>query len=157
MRSIHVLPFPPGRCDVKISSLPSGDHRGLELSVLGDVRRCASPPAVGTIHTSRWYLLSFSFTVCTVNAMRLASGDIAGAGVAIAASVALSRFDARIARWSRSAAVQGDSSRFQVVHHLTWVTETQLTIAAAATWGVGRLTGSETVADAGLHATEAMV
>src|SRR5690242_18351972 len=78
MRSIHVAPRPPGRCDEKTRSLPSGDHRGLELSVLGDVKRIGAPPAVFTTHTSRWYLLSRSFTVCTVNAMRLPSGDMAG-------------------------------------------------------------------------------
>src|SRR3954468_16164292 len=70
MRSIHVLPLPPPRCDVKTRYFPSGDHRGFELSVPGDVKRCGSPPVYGTTHTSRWYLLSFSFTVCTVNATR---------------------------------------------------------------------------------------
>src|SRR3954471_6921171 len=79
MRNIQVLPFPPVRCDVKIRYLPSADQRGLELSVLGEVNRCGSPPAVGTTQISRWYLLSFSLTVCTWNAMRLPSGDIAGA------------------------------------------------------------------------------
>src|SRR5467141_3133040 len=89
MRSIHVLPFPPGRCEVNTRYLPSGDQRGFELSALGDVNRSGSPHplgalcgvpghAVATTHTSRWYLLSFSLTVCTWNAMRLPSGDIAG-------------------------------------------------------------------------------
>src|SRR5258705_9440927 len=78
MRRIQVLPFPPGRCDVNTRYFPSGDQRGLELSVLGDVKRLGSPPDVGTTQTSRWYLSSFSLTVCTWNAMRLPSGEIAG-------------------------------------------------------------------------------
>src|SRR5690349_17154899 len=77
MRSIQVLPFPPVRLDVKIRYLPSADHRGLLLSVLGDVKRIGSPPLVGAIQISRWYLLSCSLMVCTVNATRLPSGDIA--------------------------------------------------------------------------------
>src|SRR5687768_12976222 len=44
IRSIQVFAFPPGRCDVNMSSLPSGDQRGLELSVLGEVYRCGGPP-----------------------------------------------------------------------------------------------------------------
>src|SRR5687767_9749074 len=38
-RMAHVLPFPPGRCEVKSRCLPSGVKRGLELSVLGLVKR----------------------------------------------------------------------------------------------------------------------
>src|SRR5919109_220793 len=79
MRSIHVVPFPPGRFDVNIRYLPSGDQRGLLLSVLGEVKRIGAPPLTGTTHTSRWYLLSRSLIVCTVNATRPPSGDIAGA------------------------------------------------------------------------------
>ena len=45
MRSIQVVPLPPGRVDVKSRNLPSGDQRGLLLSVLGDVKRTGSPPA----------------------------------------------------------------------------------------------------------------
>src|SRR5215475_7584741 len=54
MRSIQVEPCPPGRVDVKRRYFPSGDQRGLLLSVLGDVKRTAEPPLVGTTHTSRW-------------------------------------------------------------------------------------------------------
>src|SRR5438093_13117202 len=79
MRNIHVLPRPPGRSEVKTRYFPSADHRGLLLSVLGDVNRTDAAPSVGTTQTSRWYLLSRSFTVCTVKATRPPSGDIAGA------------------------------------------------------------------------------
>src|ERR1051326_9135467 len=79
MRNIHVVPLPPGRVDVKRRNLPSGDQRGLLLSVLGEVKRTASPPDVGTTQTSWWYLSSRSLIVWTVNATRAPSGDMAGA------------------------------------------------------------------------------
>ena len=53
--------------------------------------------------------------------------------------------------------VQGDQSRHDLVDGLTHVNETPLTIAAILTYGVGRLGRWSTVADIGLHATEAMV
>src|SRR5689334_9323128 len=59
-------------------SLPSGDQRGAKLSVLGEVNRTGAPPDVFATHTSRWYLLSRSFTVITVNATWLPSGDSVG-------------------------------------------------------------------------------
>jgi len=37
MRSAQVLPVPPERCDEKKSHLPSGEKRGLLLSVAGAV------------------------------------------------------------------------------------------------------------------------
>src|SRR5688500_10507249 len=79
MRSIQVLPFPPGRCEVKSNSFPSGDQRGFVLSALGDVKRRGSPPSVGTTQIARWYLLSFSTAVCTWKAICDPSVDIAGA------------------------------------------------------------------------------
>ena len=82
--------------------------------------------------------------------------DAARAGVTLAAAAALSHFDLRIARWAQSPNVQGSKSRYDAVKSFTWINETPLTIAAVATWGVGRLTGSSTMADVGLHATEAL-
>jgi membrane-associated phospholipid phosphatase len=83
--------------------------------------------------------------------------DLVTSGVALAASVAVSAFDLRIARWARSAGVQGDSSRRDVVEQLTRVNETPITLAALAAYGVGRLAGSHTTADVGLHTLEAVV
>jgi membrane-associated phospholipid phosphatase len=40
---------------------------------------------------------------------------------------------------------------------MTFLNETPLTIAAVATWGIGRLAGSRTITDIGLHTTEALV
>src|SRR5205085_11645655 len=80
-----------------------GDQRGLLLSVLGEVNRTGSPPAVDATQTSRWYLLSFSFTVWTVNATRPPSGDIAGA-LSVASLYQSLRAKARLAGcWPTSA------------------------------------------------------
>jgi membrane-associated phospholipid phosphatase len=83
--------------------------------------------------------------------------DLVASGIAFAASVAVSSFDLRIAHWARSADVQGDSTRHDRISTATRVNETPLTIAAFATWGIGRLAHSETTADVGLHTFEALV
>ena len=83
--------------------------------------------------------------------------DLVTSGVALAASAAVSAFDLRIARWARSAGVQGDSSRRDLVEQLTRVNETPLMLAALATYGVGRVAGMHTTADVGLHTLEAVV
>jgi membrane-associated phospholipid phosphatase len=83
--------------------------------------------------------------------------DLVASGIAFAASVAVSAFDLRIAHWARSPGVQGDSSRHDKIAAMTRVNETPLTIAAFATWGIGRLAHSETTADVGLHTFEALV
>lgn len=83
--------------------------------------------------------------------------DLVWSGIAFAASVGVSAFDLRIAHWARSPSVQGDSSRHDKVSAMTRVNETPLTIAAFATYGIGRLAHSETTADVGLHTFEALV
>jgi len=83
--------------------------------------------------------------------------DAVMAAGAIAVSAAVSVFDERIARWTQQPNVQGDSSRYDAVHSMTFLNETPLTIAAVATWGIGRLAGSRTITDIGLHTTEALV
>src|SRR4051812_24888824 len=79
MRIAQVFPLPPGRVDVKNRYFPSGDQRAALLSVLGDVKRCGSPPAVGTTQISLCRLFSASRTVVTVTATRSPAGDMAGA------------------------------------------------------------------------------
>ena len=83
--------------------------------------------------------------------------DLVATGIAIAGTAAVSGFDLRIARWARSGGVQGDSSRRELVDDLTRVNETPLMLAALATYGVGRVAGSGTTADVGLHTLEALV
>lgn len=83
--------------------------------------------------------------------------DLVASGIAAAGVVAVSGFDLRVARWARSANVQGDSSRQNLVDELTRINETPLMLAALATYAVGRVAGSHTAADVGLHTLEALV
>jgi len=83
--------------------------------------------------------------------------DAYWAGASLAGGAVISIFDKRIGYWWQSPSVQGSSSRHDFVKSLTIVNETPLTIGAFVTYGVGRLTRNQTVADVGLHATEALV
>jgi len=83
--------------------------------------------------------------------------DIAYSAVGLASAAVMSAFDERIQHWAQSDDVQGDSSRHDNVSTITRLNETPLTIAAAATYGIGRLAGSATTADVGLHTLEALV
>jgi hypothetical protein len=76
---------------------------------------------------------------------------------AVAGTAIVSIWDEKIARWTQTQRVQGSQSRHDLVDNLTHVNETPLTIAAIATYGIGRLAGSSTWADVGAHWTEAMV
>jgi len=80
--------------------------------------------------------------------------------LAIAATAAvgtLAIFDERIARWIREPSVQGDSGRRDLIESLTTVNEVPLTLAAVATYGIGRLAKSHTITDVGLHLTTSLV
>jgi hypothetical protein len=79
MRKPQVFAREPARVELKSRYFPSGENRGFELSVLGDVYRVGSPPPTGTTHTSLCRLFSLSRTVVTVNATSLPSGETAGA------------------------------------------------------------------------------
>jgi membrane-associated phospholipid phosphatase len=83
--------------------------------------------------------------------------DLVATGIALAATAAVSSADLRVAHWARGAGVQGDPSRRRLVEGMTRLNETPLTLAALATYGVGRLSHSATTADVGLHALEALV
>jgi membrane-associated phospholipid phosphatase len=83
--------------------------------------------------------------------------DLVYTGAAVVGTVIVAQYDERIARWWQSPHVQGGSSLRNVVDKATHVNETPLTIAAIATYGIGRLAGSSTWADVGAHWTEAMV
>ena len=64
---------------------------------------------------------------------------------------AVAAFDLRVAHWMRGAGVQGGEQRQELVRSATVVNEVPLTIAAVATYGVGRLTRQPTVTDVGAH------
>jgi len=83
--------------------------------------------------------------------------DLLMGGGIVVGSAAISAFDVRIANWMRSPEVQGGSKRHSVMEALTVVNEVPLTIAGVVVYGVGRLSHDQAVADAGLHATEALV
>ena len=83
--------------------------------------------------------------------------DLVTAGAILGVSAITAVFDQRISYWWQSPGVQGDSSRNDLTHALTFINEKPLTLAAAATYGIGRLTHNETLADIGLHTTEALV
>lgn len=95
----------------------------------------------------------------TVNAQKtfFTRRDLVTSGIALAGSAVVSHFDLRVANWARTDAVQGDQGRKDLIGKLTRINETPLTIAAAATFLIGRATGSETVTDIGLHTTEALL
>jgi hypothetical protein len=84
-------------------------------------------------------------------------GDLLRSAAILGASGVVSVFDERIGHWTQTSNVQGSKSRQDLAHNLTVVNEQPLTIAALATYGIGRLAGSETVADVGLHTTESLV
>ena len=83
--------------------------------------------------------------------------DIVIGAIGIGAGALTAIFDERIAHWMQSPSVQGSQGRQDFVDAVTVVNEQPLTIAAAATYLIGRLTHSEIVADVGLHTTEALV
>jgi membrane-associated phospholipid phosphatase len=83
--------------------------------------------------------------------------DLVIGAIGIGAGAVTAIFDERIANWMQSASVQGSQSRHDFVDAVTVVNEQPLTIAAATTYLIGRLTHSEVIADVGLHTTEALL
>lgn len=88
-------------------------------------------------------------------------------GLGLVASVGISVFDVRIARWTQSNSVQGtsvntqmardSSSRTRFVRGVTHVNETTLTVAGIVAYGVGKVVHAESFADIAKHTTEAVV
>ena len=83
--------------------------------------------------------------------------DAVATGIALAGTAIVFQFDERIARWTQEPSVQGSPSRHALAKDLTLINETPFTFGALATYGIGRLTHSETTADVGLHMTESLV
>jgi hypothetical protein len=92
----------------------------------------------------------------TVDKTFFTARDLAYTGAVVGGSAIVAAFDERIAHWTQSPHVQGTSSRQDLAENLTVVNEVPLTIGAVALYGIGRLAGSETWADVGLHTTEAL-
>jgi hypothetical protein len=85
------------------------------------------------------------------------SRDLVATGIAGIVTVGIMQFDKRIAKWTQKPSVQGSPSRHNAVNSLTKINETPLAIASILTYGVGRLTRSQTTADVGLHWAEALL
>lgn len=91
-----------------------------------------------------------------VSKIFLTKRDLGVTAAALGASALLSVWDVKIARWSQQARFQ-DSAKHNLALRISKVNETTLTLAGVATYGIGRLTGSRTVSDVALHATEAVI
>lgn len=88
----------------------------------------------------------------TVDKTFFTKRDLWKSAAILGAAVAVAPFDERIAHWFTR-----DSANYDLASSLTWINEQPLTIAAVATYGIGRLTHNETIADVGLHTTESLV
>ena len=86
----------------------------------------------------------------------LTKSDLLAAGVALGASVAISPFDPSIARTSQQSRFQS-SSMHRLALDVSKVTETTLTLAGIATYGIARVAHAPMVTDVALHATESVV
>ena len=73
------------------------------------------------------------------------------------ASIEVAHFDTKIAHWTQSSSVQGDSSRLRLAKSATKANETTLTAVALLTYGIGRLTHSATITDVSAHVGEALL
>ena len=83
--------------------------------------------------------------------------EVVVTGALTVASLGLMHFDPRIQRWIRRPALQEEPFLEDRAEEFKFVNEKTLLAAEVLTWGVGRLTGNEAVADIGLHAAEAVV
>jgi membrane-associated phospholipid phosphatase len=83
--------------------------------------------------------------------------DLLWVGGFALASYGVSRFDPRIAQYFQRPSAQDDAAKRNFAENFTKLQETSLTLAGVATYGIGKLSKSRTVADIGLHVTEAVV
>jgi membrane-associated phospholipid phosphatase len=79
------------------------------------------------------------------------------AGAAVAATVAVSLFDPKIAAYFSDTTLSHVRSGQRLDDVFTHINETTLTVAGIAAYGAGRLAGSPAVADIAFHTTEAIV
>ncbi len=69
----------------------------------------------------------------------------------------LAHYDTKIARYTQSPSVQGDSGRLQLVNRLTKANETTLTAGALVAYGIGRFAHLPVVTDVSAHVGEALL
>jgi membrane-associated phospholipid phosphatase len=117
----------------------------------------AHATAVGTFRRVVEAASAFPSDTARPHKTFLTRRDLAWTGAAVVGTFALSSFDVRIANWWQQPGTQGGTSRSDLIHSLTTINETPLTIGAVALYGVGRLTHSATVSDVGAHLSEALI
>lgn len=78
-------------------------------------------------------------------------------GAAATGILAVVQFDERVAQWARGPSVQGNKPLADVSRGFRAAGDPGALILTAGLYGVGRLSGHPSVADVGLHATEAVV
>lgn len=83
--------------------------------------------------------------------------DITVVVVASFAAIELGHYDTKIARWTQTSSVQGNSARLRLVKRFTTANETTLTAAALVAYGVGRVAHATTVTDVSAHVGEALL
>lgn len=86
----------------------------------------------------------------------LTNDDLVAIGAVTAGTLLLSIWDDDIARWVNDSSVQSNSFLRARAKNANYLQETYLTAGGILVWGVGRLTGSRTTADIGLHVAEAV-
>ena len=69
----------------------------------------------------------------------------------------IAHYDTKIAHYTQSASVQGDSGRLHLVNRLTKANETTLTAAAVVGYGIGRVAHMPVVTDVSAHVGEALL
>ena len=83
--------------------------------------------------------------------------DAKVAGAAVAATVAISVFDTRIAAFFSDTSLSHVRTGQRFDNVFTHINETTLTLAGIATYGIGRLARSQAMTDIAFHTTEAVV
>ncbi|CAN5916014.1 hypothetical protein BH11GEM2_BH11GEM2_15450 [soil metagenome] len=76
---------------------------------------------------------------------------------AFAISSEIAHFDTKIAHYTQSPSVQGDSGRLRLVKRLTKANETTLTAGALVGYGIGRIAHMPVVTDVSAHVGEALL
>lgn len=87
----------------------------------------------------------------------LTNNDLAVIGTFAAASVALSAFDPRIAKWWQRPALQQNSSLSNAAGQWTHLNETPLTLGALGVYGISSLAHWQAARDISFHVAEAIV
>lgn len=87
----------------------------------------------------------------------LARGSLVTFGAVAVGALALAQLDESVAGWARSPSVHGSRPLRDASRGFRMLGDPGAVIFTAGLYGVGRLSGTPSLADAGLHATEAVI